>query len=308
MENIFYSIIIPHHNIPHLLKRCLDSIPQRQDMEIVIVDDNSDPHIVDFDHFPGKERQDTIIILDKKGGGGGYARNLALQVIKGKKVLFADADDYFNPCLSEILNDYRDDDTADIVFFKANSVYTNTYLPAERHQLINSWNDEYFHNLKQGELSLRYRFGGPVCKLIKRSLITDNHISFDETPIHNDTRFSYLIGFHAQRIKADNRALYMITEREGSTCRVQSVENSMVRIKVFGEKALFLLNHHIPVTEELHIKQLISFQKSKDKSLYPKAMKMLSDMGHRPVELKKQLVRKKLWNQLYDIKHLWGLI
>lgn len=308
MQEIIYSIIIPHHNIPHLLNRCLDSIPLRDDTEVVIVDDNSDPTIVDFDHFPGKGRPNTTIILDKKGGGGGYARNLALKVIHGRKILFADSDDYFNPCLNEVLDDYKDDTLFDIVYFKANSVYTNTYLPADRHQLINGWNDECQRNPEKGEFSLRYRFGGPVCKLIKRSLITDNHILFDEIPIHNDTRFSYLVGYHANRIKADNRALYMITEREGSTCRVQSVENSMVRMKVFGEKSLFLQNHSIPVKEELHIKQLIWFQKSKDKTLFPQALKVLIDMGHSPVKLKKLLVRKKLWNLLYDVRHLWGLV
>ena len=73
-----YSIIIPHHNQPALLQRLLDSIPMRSDLEIVIVDDNSDTAIVDFSHFPGLDRSDVRVIFDKKGGYGGYARNLAL--------------------------------------------------------------------------------------------------------------------------------------------------------------------------------------------------------------------------------------
>lgn len=306
MPEVVYSIIIPHHNIPHLLKRCLESIPQRDDTEIVIVDDNSDAAIVDFENFPGKERHDTTLLFDKRGGGGGYARNLALKKIHGRKVLFADADDYFNPCLNEVLDDYKNDDRFDIVFFKSNSVFTNTYLPAKRHCLINKWNDECQNNPAKGELSLRYRFGGPVCKLINRAMLTENNISFDETPIHNDTHFSYLIGYHAHRIKADNRALYMITEREGSTCRVKSVDNSLIRIKVFGEKALFLKNHKIPVNEDLHIRQLISFKKSEDKTLYPQAMRLLMEMGHNKKDLQKQMIRKKIWNFLYDIKHIRG--
>ncbi|MDR2475404.1 MAG: glycosyltransferase family 2 protein, partial [Bacteroidales bacterium] len=36
-----YSIIIPHKDIPDLLRRCLDSIPYRNDLQIIIVDDNS---------------------------------------------------------------------------------------------------------------------------------------------------------------------------------------------------------------------------------------------------------------------------
>ena len=36
-EEIVYSIIIPHKNIPDLLRRCLDSIPQRPDIQIIVV-------------------------------------------------------------------------------------------------------------------------------------------------------------------------------------------------------------------------------------------------------------------------------
>ena len=39
---IYYSFIIPHHNTPDLLKRLIDSIPQREDIEVIVVDDNSD--------------------------------------------------------------------------------------------------------------------------------------------------------------------------------------------------------------------------------------------------------------------------
>ena len=36
---INYSFIIPHHNCPKQLNRLLDSIPQREDIEIIVVDD-----------------------------------------------------------------------------------------------------------------------------------------------------------------------------------------------------------------------------------------------------------------------------
>ena len=41
LTNINYSIIIPHKNSAGLLQRCLDSIPQRDDIQIIIIDDNS---------------------------------------------------------------------------------------------------------------------------------------------------------------------------------------------------------------------------------------------------------------------------
>ena len=49
-----YSFVIPHHNSPTLLNRCLDSIPQREDIEIIVVDDNSDA-----DKKPQEDRPDV---------------------------------------------------------------------------------------------------------------------------------------------------------------------------------------------------------------------------------------------------------
>ncbi|MFS2459047.1 glycosyltransferase, partial [Phocaeicola vulgatus] len=36
-----YSIIIPHKNTPRLLERCLYSIPTWDEIQIIIIDDNS---------------------------------------------------------------------------------------------------------------------------------------------------------------------------------------------------------------------------------------------------------------------------
>lgn len=50
---INYSIIIPHKNIPDLLQRCLNSIPRRTDIQIIVVDDNSDPKKLILNIFQG---------------------------------------------------------------------------------------------------------------------------------------------------------------------------------------------------------------------------------------------------------------
>lgn len=93
--NILYSIIIPHYNVPELLQRCLNSIPNLPSFQIIIVDDCSDGKIVDFRCFPGMERENVKCIFLKEKHGAGFARNLGLRYACGKWVLFADADDFF---------------------------------------------------------------------------------------------------------------------------------------------------------------------------------------------------------------------
>ena len=60
-----YTIIIPHKNIPNLLERLLNSIPCRDDLEIIVVDDNSSDEIVDFNNFPFEGRTNYHVIYNK---------------------------------------------------------------------------------------------------------------------------------------------------------------------------------------------------------------------------------------------------
>ena len=112
-----FTIIIPHKNVPDLLQRCLDSIPKRDDLHIIVVDDNSDSKIVDFDRFPGLNNPQCTVIFTKEGKGAGYARNVALKSSDSKWFLFADADDYFSNDLNAFLNQYKHAN-ADLVFMK----------------------------------------------------------------------------------------------------------------------------------------------------------------------------------------------
>lgn len=67
-----YSIIIPHKNTPRLLERCLYSIPTWDEIQIIIIDDNSNSESVDFSHFPGNGRKNTEVLFTKEGKGAGY--------------------------------------------------------------------------------------------------------------------------------------------------------------------------------------------------------------------------------------------
>ena len=101
-----YSIIIPHKNIPSLLRRCLDSIPERDDLEIIVVDDNSkEDTIRDLQTI---HRNNLQIIYTKEGKGAGYARNVGISKAQGKWILFADADDFFLPNVIEKISPYSD--------------------------------------------------------------------------------------------------------------------------------------------------------------------------------------------------------
>ena len=211
-----YSIIIPHHNSFNLLKRCLDSIPKDETIQIIVVDDNSDDknqleRVIDaypYIHF----------VSLTENGGGGKARNEGLKVAIGKWLIFADADDYFVDNAFSVFNEYADSKN-DIVYFKSESRDSNTGIPSDRAYIFNILIDGYRPHDKYTENSLRYRYYVPWGKMIKRNMVCDNGICFEEIKYSNDIMFSAKIGYHAIFIAADKRIVYCVTTRSESLTR-----------------------------------------------------------------------------------------
>lgn len=214
MTDIHFTIIIPHKNIPSLLQRCVDSIPCRDDIQVVVVDDNSNPDIVDFEHFPIWKGLHYEYYLTKEGKGAGYARNVGLSKAKGDWILFADSDDFFSPGIDNILNS-KFDKREDVIYFCHRSVMSdNLSISTSRCEELNQFIIDFIDNGK--EENLRYHFDSPWCKIIRRSLITHNKIKFHETRWANDAYFSAQIGCFAERISALNIDGYTTTIRTGS--------------------------------------------------------------------------------------------
>lgn len=216
MSNHIFSIIIPHHNIPQLLQRCLDSIPDTPEVQVIVVDDNSSTEKVDFGHFPGLERKNTTCIFDKEGGGAGHARNIGLRHADGKWLVFADADDFFTTDAFVILNRHKDA-SQDIILFKANSVNSDDYSPSNRHLMLNEAIDAALCgsiSVKEAILSKPV----PWCKMFRRDYIQTYNIQFDETMASNDQMFVAKATCWAkdETVAVASEVLYTVTTRANS--------------------------------------------------------------------------------------------
>lgn len=272
-----YTLIIPHYNIPQLLNRLLASVPRRKDLQVIVVDDCSPI---------GKEELEVIRrnyywvewYSTNLSGGGGKARNVGLGFALGKHVIFADADDFFETDFNHILDELSSKEF-DIAFFKATSVDTDTLQPSYRADHLNRYIDSYLNMSDPSALFLKYKFGEPWCKIISRELIVRNNIHFDETLIHNDTTFSYLVGFFARKILVSPEVLYCVTTRKGSVSKLISDERILTRIKVFGKAELFFSQNDIPINIDNHYLQLIQLIYKLRLSLLIKGYNLLRNQG-----------------------------
>ena len=133
-HNISFSIIIPHYTKTDttLLERCVRSTPERDDIEVLVIDNS--PKEIDADLF--NFRNNVKILYSEKGKGAGCARNKGLERASGKWIIFMDADDY----LTENAFSHFDthvDDSVDIIYFKTTSVDNLTGIEAKRHLKYN---------------------------------------------------------------------------------------------------------------------------------------------------------------------------
>ena len=240
-----FSIIIPHYDIPDLLMRCLKSIPVSEDIQVIVVDDNSPDADTYLERYPELSRPYLEFIRTTKGGGAGYARNVGLEHAKGEWLLFADADDFYVEDMHELVRS-KSKSEADIVFFRKKSVlFDDTLCESGEENYLNDITDIFLRTGNDGPI--RTRFYVPWGKMIRRDLVVSYNIRFDEVKYSNDCFFSVCAGVYAATIEVENLVLYIKTARPGSLTRsyLKTPEDIRIRAGVFFRVDKFLLQQNM---------------------------------------------------------------
>lgn len=213
---INYSFIIPHHNCPILLDRLLSSIPQREDIEVIVVDDNSDN-----DKKPNVSRSDVHVVLipSDESKGAGHARNVGLEIAKGKWLLFADSDDYYEDNFITSLDEYINTD-ADIVLFSA---YVNYDIEQPQKKQEKNYIEQIFQKyIESSKTKLDIRRAAmaanvPWNKMFKKQFIFNIGARFEEIPISNDAWFVKYAGSKVTKIEIIKKRLYYYIKYPNNT-------------------------------------------------------------------------------------------
>lgn len=123
-NNIKVTVIIPVYNQEKLVIRALESIPERNDIEIIVVDDGSDDNTW---NMLLKYRDDTlnkkniILLYNKENKGVAYTINKGYDNANGEYIVLLGSDDYFYPKEFEQMFDKFDG--TDVIFFQTTNNY-----------------------------------------------------------------------------------------------------------------------------------------------------------------------------------------
>lgn len=255
------SIIIPHYNDWSNLRELLLTIPKIDNLEIIVVDDNTTNNIEQLETLANDFPNATFLINDSGVKGAGASRNIGLKKATGDWLLFADADDKFSATLTDVINEYLESDF-DIVYFVPDSFVEDTEESSSRHSLYRNLILNYIDDRSLlYELKLRYEFIVPWSKLIRHEIVKKHDIQFEEIMYANDILFSAKVGYYAGKINPTPKNIYSVRENEGSLTNVISEERFNLRLDSWVDYNKFLQSKL--TKKELHLLNMTGTQQIK---------------------------------------------
>lgn len=185
-----FSIIVPVYNAELFVAKCIESILNQsyRDFELIVCNDGSkDNSLTILEDFEKKDHR--IKVFSQSNKGVSTARNLGIEKVKGKHILFIDADDWVE---SSYLGDFvslLDKHGDQLIWQNVNCVYQEGKNPHAwaKGQNINKLPDNYLYDYKEGKYNQDTLFDTidifnaphPFAKLFNTDLIKKKRILFD---------------------------------------------------------------------------------------------------------------------------------
>lgn len=240
----FLQVLVPHKNQPEKLIRLLKSIPD--EVEVIVVDDNSDRHHFESCKNQIKEKFRNVVLIKNDTGinNAGASRNIALSHANAEWIVFADSDDEFHPDKFRDLTDFLKSSNADLVFFDVNAIKecdgsqssrANTYSG-----LIKKW--PFNRN------TIAYQWVVPWGKAIKkRDLIDLNDLKFASRSVSNDVEFSTDLAVASKKIDVFKQTVYCCFESNTSLTGTLTADKARVRLQAASKRNDTLLKNRVPI-------------------------------------------------------------
>ena len=238
--NVLFSVIIPQRNSVSTLSRLFASIPDRDDIEIIVVDNTPIPITKEE---VGIDREYQLLWSAPERHAGG-ARNVGIENAHGKWLLFADADDYYADGAFDVFFSKVDSD-AEIIYTGMGGIYLDTGERSDRGDVYAKLVHEYVEG-KRTEEDLRFGFASPCCKMISHDLVDRYNLKYDEIRAGNDAYFSLASGCYAKKIDAVDVISYIATVSRGTLTRRRDYEVTKARLYSKLHCNQFLKAHGYP--------------------------------------------------------------
>lgn len=234
------SVIVPVYQVENYLNQCIESIIEQTytNLEIILIDDGSKDNCPQIcDDWSIKDKR--IKVIHKKNGGLSDARNVGLDIAKGKYIAFIDSDDWVDSRYIELLYNSLIKSEADISACSIQKVYdadsVDPYNLNPKLQLVTP---------KEAIKDILYdrRFKTVAWnKLYSKEILSGER--FIVGRIHEDEFFSYKVFDKAQKLVFVDASLYKYRQRSGSIMSSSSLKH-LDLLDAYLNRIKFLENNY----------------------------------------------------------------
>ena len=211
------SVIVPVYNVEKYVARCLESLVNQKcdcNYEIIIINDGTKDNSMDIVNDYAA-RYDFIHVYTQENSGVSVARNNGIAKACGKYVMFVDSDDYVSPFYISEMYTLAVKNNADIVqcrycnYFEKSDRSINVLL-SHRNGVIGG--KKAFEKLISDVSVRNYAWN----KLYRRSLFTDNNISYPVGKCFEDVITTPRLFACAENVAFTRKVLYSYAHRPDS--------------------------------------------------------------------------------------------
>ncbi|MBR6033851.1 MAG: glycosyltransferase [Clostridia bacterium] len=176
------SVIVPVYNTEKYLSKCLDSLKDLKETEIVIVNDGSTDGSENVINEYIKDKS-NVVYFKKENTGVADTRNFGIEHATGDYTLFVDSDDYIEHDLYDTLCKYMEENI-DVIKFKLKRVNEKgeTIKKVEGAVFDKKTGEEAFAELYPTDVLL----DSPCVYLFKREYIKQNQFKFDTSLCYHE--------------------------------------------------------------------------------------------------------------------------
>ncbi len=297
------SIIIPVYKVEKYIRRCIDSVINQtySNLEIILIDDGSpDKCPLICDEYAKKDAR--IRVIHKENGGISSARNVGINIAKGRYIGFVDSDDYINENMYQQLHKDITENKVDISICSFQKI-----TESEAKNVGRENNNIKIYNKKEALKALLTNelTSHPWNKLYKKELF--DNIRYPEGKVMEDLATTYLL------FEASNNICYRETEYYYYVQRDTSILHSITPKfieqleEVIAFKSQYMNSKYPELTKYVEIELLNYIKIFYDDIMIANAKnlwnsKKYKDYGKKYKELYKKYKNELLKRQVNTIK------
>ena len=234
------SVIIPMYNAEKYIGACLDSILAQTftDFEVIVVDDcstDSSCAIVESyrEKFGGRL---TLLHMAQNSGHGAPPRNKGLAISRGEYIYFMDADDAVTKTAFAELYALAKEFKADVVYCEKSFDMDDD---GSNVRTVNHQQGKLVDNptLQPDDLNQRVQYllrqdiwGAPWSKLVRRNLLVENAIAFQNVNPCEDYLWTLVLFFYAKKFLHVPNTVYLWRQTKKSLSRGKKTPQQLVSL------------------------------------------------------------------------------